>query len=372
MFGFEKINLRNEKGRCFFYNKSRIWKIKKEIEALLEEEPFMDDFHFARKMLLSLEIKTNNAIEGLHDDLSNIDEVIENRTSHLNETNARIINLYNAYRYILLNSILSKKSLKKLYSILSNNLLDEYSQENMGEYYRTKDVAILDDQIGPFPATFDKGMPPETIEKAMDDLFKFIEEADPKDNLEAFIDSQIIHFYFVYVHPYFDVNGRCARTMSLWYLLNNEAYPFTIFNRGISLSKGKYKEKIKKSRRGDITPFLEYSLKTLKRELIKERVIHNIKNNAEPLSNEEYETLEYILTTKHQKIDEVIGLCRRFNNKHIRDDEIIEQKIIPLLEKEIIVLDLDKLTIKINKKYITLENSKIRKGKTRKYLAKEQ
>ena len=53
----------------------------------------------------------------------------------------------------------------------------------------------------------------------------------------------------VYIHPYYDVNGRTARTLSLWYLLQKKTYPFVIFNRGISLSKGEYKHNVKKSYR---------------------------------------------------------------------------------------------------------------------------
>ena len=57
---------------------------------------------------------------------------------------------------------------------------------------------------------------------------------------DIFLKSQIMHFYFVYIHPYYDINGRTARTTSMWYLLNKEAYPFIIFNRGISLNKKEY------------------------------------------------------------------------------------------------------------------------------------
>ena len=49
---------------------------------------------------------------------------------------------------------------------------------------------------------------------------------------DQYVKSQILHFYFVYIHPYFDVNGRTSRTMALWHLLNSQAYPYIIFNRG--------------------------------------------------------------------------------------------------------------------------------------------
>ena len=74
-----------------------------------------------------------------------------------------------------------------------------------------------------------------------------------------------MHFYFVYIHPYFDVNGRTSRTMSMWYLLKNEAYPFIIFNRGISFKGSKYDRVIKDTKESnDMTCFLLMMLETLK------------------------------------------------------------------------------------------------------------
>ena len=49
-----------------------------------------------------------------------------------------------------------------------------------------------------------------------------------------------MHFYFVYIHPYFDVNGRTSRTLAMWYLLNEEAYPYIIFNRAINNNASNY------------------------------------------------------------------------------------------------------------------------------------
>ena len=38
---------------------------------------------------------------------------------------------------------IEKESLRELYAILSKDLLDDYSIENMGEYYRQKPVYII-------------------------------------------------------------------------------------------------------------------------------------------------------------------------------------------------------------------------------------
>lgn len=368
MFGLEILDLKKENGKRFFYDKIKIQLLTKEIEDFIEEEPFLDDFNFSRKMMLSLEIKTNNALEGLIDDVENIEKIIKNSIYYGKDKN-RILNLYYGYRYILLNNHINKDSLKKLYSILSKGLLDEISAKNMGEYYRNGDVLILDNYFGQYFSTFDKGISPEKIEDYMNSLFKYIDQNDTKKMLDIYLKSQIIHFYFVYIHPYYDVNGRTARTLSLWYLLKNSAYPFIIFNRGMSLSRRNYKKSIKKARKGNITPFLEYSLKTLKKELEKEKIIYNIRNNyGSSIPQEEYEILEYILTTRSHKVKDVLSLYKKYNYP-VDKEKVLLERIYPLVEKEIIVLNEEEQTLKINQKFVTIDKKKIKKLRVKSYIS---
>lgn len=86
-----------------------------------------------------------------------------------------------------------------------------------------------------------------------------------------------MHFYFVYVHPYFGINGRSARTVSLWYLLNKSCYPYTIFNREICFHEKAYEETILKSQRAyNLNYFISYILETLSLELSNEIKIQKI------------------------------------------------------------------------------------------------
>mgnify|MGYP003296361204 FL=1 len=76
-----------------------------------------------------------------------------------------------------------------------------------------------------------------------------------------------MHFYFVYIHPYFDINGRTSRTVAMWYLLNNSIYPYIIFNRGINFDST-YDKTIRECKdRYEITKFLKYMLINVKKEL---------------------------------------------------------------------------------------------------------
>ena len=107
----------------------------------------------------------------------------------------------------------------------------------------------------------------------MGELVRFIhEESDSNDLLKA----ALIHFYVAYLHPYFDGNGRMARLMHLWYLVQ-QGYSSALF---VPLS-----EYVNKSRKGyydaytlaeenarisgvlDVTPFLVYFIENVYHKL---------------------------------------------------------------------------------------------------------
>lgn len=235
MFGFKTLKLKTENDRNFFYNKLALRGLRKEIEELLKQ---IDTYDYANELLTSLDFEIGKSQQ----------------------------NLTKGYFYILGRRQINKNNVKELYDILSDGLLDEYSIENMGEYYREKDVYILDNSHS-FMDSYTKGMDASLVDNKMNDLFEYINKDNSNDSVETYIKSQVIHYYMAYVHPYFDVNGRCARTTAMWYLLNQNASPCILFNRGIYKNRTDYKKSILKCTLGDITPFIEFNLKTLKKEL---------------------------------------------------------------------------------------------------------
>lgn len=117
------------------------------------------------------------------------------------------------------------------------------------------------------------GLPWQQLPERMGELVRFIhEESDSNDLLKA----ALIHFYVAYLHPYFDGNGRMARLMHLWYLVQ-QGYSSALF---VPLS-----EYVNKSRKGyydaytlaeenahisgvlDVTPFLVYFIENVYHKL---------------------------------------------------------------------------------------------------------
>ena len=81
----------------------------------------------------------------------------------------------------------------------------------MGEYYREGPVYIL---RGISFDRFFEGVPVKHIDEYMNILFDYINRNDDNTDIDTFIKSQIIHCYLVYIHPYFDGNGRTGRILS--------------------------------------------------------------------------------------------------------------------------------------------------------------
>lgn len=331
----EKLPLKTLTGIPFRINIDILKKIEEELELFLLEEDFMNTRDFSKKVMFNQEIKANNTVEGYNDSVSFIKKVIENASEEQNiEKRNRIINLYNGYQYILKGQDITEENVLKLYKILSKDLLEEYDLSHMGEKYRKAPVYIL--KSGRLDDSMDEGIPYEKIEEYMDSYFEFIDTFKVDDSqTEEFIKSQIMHFYFVYIHPFFDINGRSSRTIAMWYLLNKEVYPYIIFNRGINFDSN-YDRVIGISiTRLDITEFLKYMLISVKKELEKEYIIHNLDSQSERQWHTiDYQALNYFLALNGEKT--VLDYATTYNRLNTKKNTktIFENMLLPMIEDE--------------------------------------
>lgn len=370
MYSLETLPLKRNERTYFSVNHKRLEILKHDLDSFLVDQDYMLSKEFAKNVLFTHEVKFNNAVEEYNDDIKLIQKVISNPTKkNLTEQERRIINLYKGYHYIF-DEIkdIHKNSLKELYHILSDQLLSREDFQNMGEYYRKNPVFIYFSNNLSTPP--DKGIDAKKIDEYMDYFFHYIENNNPSDMTEKYIKSQIMHFYFVYIHPFYDINGRTSRTTSIWYLLNEKAYPYIIFNRGISLQKNSYYKVIRSSKgEGNLTYFLEYMLKTVLVELQKEYVIHQIKEEV-PINTQEHQTLQYILSMNGLKT--YGDFCRFYNyhNEKRSNREIYESMLLPLFKKEVLKIDrnskkflygtFSNALFDLNIEHINIEKEKVR------------
>ena len=120
--------------------------------------------------------------------------------------------LFSAYDFIDDNP-LNLKNVRKAHSVLSANLLPK-SQQGL---IRTNPMFVInsDDQIDYVAAS------PEIVNQELDKLFHDIEMlvANDLDAFEVFYYASLIHLVFVKIHPFQDGNGRTARLIEKWFLI---------------------------------------------------------------------------------------------------------------------------------------------------------
>ena len=120
--------------------------------------------------------------------------------------------LFSAYDFIDDNP-LNLKNVRKAHSVLSANLLPK-SQQGL---IRTNPMFVInsDDQIDYVAAS------PEIVNQELDKLFHDIKMlvANDLDAFEVFYYACLIHLVFVKIHPFQDGNGRTARLIEKWFLI---------------------------------------------------------------------------------------------------------------------------------------------------------
>ena len=335
----EHLELPLKNGKRLKINYDKFDDIRDELESFLDSEDYMSSRGFAKKVLFSQEIKSNNTIEGITDDLLVIEKVISDASSIKDvKQRKRIINLYNGYKYILTHKTMDENHLKTLYDILSDGLLEKCDIVKMGDLYREDTVYIL--KNGRLDTEPDHGLPFELVPKYMKIYFDYVNSSMNSDSTitDYFIKSQIMHFYFVYIHPYFDVNGRSSRTMAMWFLLKHNIYPYIIFNRAITFEASNYDKAIVDTKKFcDLTFFVKYMMVNVKRELEKEMIMHQIKENTtKKLEAIDYQTLTYILSMNDEiNVLNFVTNYKRFNDfKSVQ--QIYDEMILPLIDKNVL------------------------------------
>lgn len=166
-----------------------------------------------------------------------------------------IKNMQNAINFVLKEKpAFNKDNLFKLYNLLSNDCLKEDEILKDGNYYRNDSVSVG----GYEGANFND------IDSMMDSLFDFVNNPKSLKKYGIFL-PLICHYYILYVHPYFDYNGRTARMVSFWIsiIFNIKEAPLLI-SEAINEEKSKYYKAIVNTRNSnnDLTYFLGYILET--------------------------------------------------------------------------------------------------------------
>ena len=217
--------------------------------------------------ILSNELYKTNKIEGIETVKSEIhsslkDDRISNKKSN------KLDGIIKKYKDIMENNfedrehIDSLSSFRKIYDEMFEDFEKSGNYKLDGKYFR-KDIVKVINGLGNIIHIGVNGE--EAIEKNIESLIEFMNIKD----IPFLVKASIVHFFFEYIHPFYDGNGRFGRYLLSLYLarkLDN----LTAFSVSYSISRNLddyYKSFVEVedvTNYGEITFFVENILKTIK------------------------------------------------------------------------------------------------------------
>lgn len=189
-------------------------------------------FEEAIETSINSEIFNSLWIEGVKSSKKVIKQIVKNKKLDLSQESSKIASNYNdALKFIFTTRTINEQTLFALYQILSRDI--DMNEEKLDGYpYRKDEVHIGNDGL--------KGISPELIKKSMDSMFEQISELESSSlkNIDHFINAILFHYHFEIIHPYYDMNGRTGRLLTLWYATKFNIYShFAFFSEAINMFK---------------------------------------------------------------------------------------------------------------------------------------
>ena len=221
------------------------------------------------------EIVATSAIESIDFNRDSVRKILKGYAPKDEEEN-RILGLKNGFEFISnKDNKITEENIYKLYMMSIGNFLDDENKLKEGSFYRHDSVYVMSDKIE------HSGISSAKLPEYMGD---FVSCANSDDKINELVKATMLHFYIAYIHPYFDGNGRMARLIHMWYLIQKgyETTLFIPFSNYIEKSRKKYydaytlvEENSKLSGVLDITPFLLYFTENVYDKMVENEVKTN-------------------------------------------------------------------------------------------------
>lgn len=213
------------------------------------------------------EILATSAIENIDFSRDSVRNILKGYAPK-DEQESRILGIKKGLEFIAdVTNRITEENLYKLYMMTVGDFLEGDDRLKEGAFYRHDTVYVVGSRVE------HSGVDHKKIPELIKSLIAF---ANEKDNINDLTKAAILHFYFAYIHPYFDGNGRTARLFHLWFLVQRgyQSALFIPFSRLIEKSRKAYydaftavEENQKHSNRVDVTPFVIYFIEKVYNEM---------------------------------------------------------------------------------------------------------
>ena len=215
------------------------------------------DAHYGMKAAED-EIVSTSAIESIDLSRDSVRRILKGMAP-ADEQENRILGVKHGLEFIAdTENKITEDNLYALYSMTVGDFLTGEERLADGNFYRHDTVYVVSDRIE------HAGLDHKKVPACMKALVAF---ANAADDINDLMKAAILHFYIAFVHPYFDGNGRMARLVHLWFLIQKgyRSALFIPFSDRIEKSRKAYydaftviEENKKLCGRIDVTPFLLY------------------------------------------------------------------------------------------------------------------
>ncbi|MCH9031630.1 MAG: Fic family protein [candidate division Zixibacteria bacterium] len=265
--------------------------------------------------------------------------LIERRAPR-NKSEQMILNNYRAMLAIENEYRNEPMSVDLLLTLHKTLTVDTISKDEVGRLRKDKDEVVVCDPV----QNLVYHVPPDE-QLLKKELKRFINYANDKLDKQRFIHPLIkaifLHFWFAYLHPFTDGNGRLARIIFLWYLLRNNYWGFSYLpiSQMIRKSPAQYRDAYVYTEQdnNDLTYFIDYLIRKIlmakkefndyvKRSATSNRKMVRVARERYQLNDRQIQLLKYLYKNPGVAISinthsHVNGVSRPTANKDLQELE---------------------------------------------------
>lgn len=211
-------------------------------------------YQFTRLSIVE-EVKSTNDIEGVHSTKKEIREIIEKKGTHYH----RLQSVVHQYLELLGEEEIKFDTCQDIRNFYDDFTHQEITRENPqnrldGSLFRKEPVQIQ----AATGKTIHQGLYPESrIIEALDQALRILHS----EEYPLLIRLALFHYFFVYIHPFYDGNGRTDRFITS-YFLSRQFHRLLAVRLSIYIKRNQSRyyhmleEADSEKNRGDMTPFV--------------------------------------------------------------------------------------------------------------------
>lgn len=238
----------------------------KNSDLFSNDKPIINLNDYLKSSILEESISSSQ-LEGANTTRRKAKKMILEEQKPSNNSEQMILNNYNTMQQIQTNyknKELSIEMIKELHLILAEN--DNNIEDNKKGVFRTNEDEII---VGSNIINKYSYETPtiEFVAKELKNLIAFANNEDKKDYIHPIIKAIMLHFWFAYLHPFVDGNGRLARCLFYWYLMRNnlEIFAYYPLSSVIKNSRGQYSKAYIYTEQDsyDLNYFIDYNVRKI-------------------------------------------------------------------------------------------------------------